>query len=324
MRIVFMPADETGCGYYRMRLPAKELAKRGHEVAITSQLSMVDISFDVYVFQRVMNPYAFLFINELKRKGKVVVHDLDDAFDALPEWNPVKVSSESLLVIKELVKLADLNTFSTVGLKKKYDYLSDKAVVLPNCIDPDDYAIAKPNNHFVLTVGWAGTATHDGDLKVVEQVIYQTIKRHKEVIFIMAGGVPPDMFNHKQIIKFNGVQMAHYVEIIKPFDIGLIPLANNVFNRCKSHIKGLEYSACGIPIIAYPTPEYKRFIEHGVNGYLAATALEWSSSIEALIGDEKKRKIMGAAAKRNAEKYYIANKIHLWEEAYARAKDERG
>jgi hypothetical protein len=47
-------------------------------------------------------------------------------------------------------------------------------------------------------------------------------------------------------------------------DIGLVPLNDIPFNRAKSFIKGLEYTASGIPFVAQGTGEYELLATDGV------------------------------------------------------------
>jgi glycosyltransferase involved in cell wall biosynthesis len=51
-------------------------------------------------------------------------------------------------------------------------------------------------------------------------------------------------------------------------DIAIVPLQDNRFNSCKSNIKWLEYSACGIAGIYADLPPYNTSVEHGKSGVL--------------------------------------------------------
>ena len=71
-------------------------------------------------------------------------------------------------------------------------------------------------------------------------------------------------------------------------DIGLVPLNNIPFNHAKSTIKGLEYTAAGIPFIASYSPEYELLEQQGV-GRVARTPEEWIHHLSEL-QDPKIRK----------------------------------
>ena len=49
-------------------------------------------------------------------------------------------------------------------------------------------------------------------------------------------------------------------------DLALVPLADTVFNRCKSAIKYLEYAACGVPGVFSGVTPYTQAVEHGARG----------------------------------------------------------
>lgn len=95
------------------------------------------------------------------------------------------------------------------------------------------------------------------------------------------------------------------------FDIGLVPLNDIPFNRAKSFIKGLEYTASGIPFVAQALPEYERLWEDGI-GYLAITPQDWREKVERLL-DYKTRKRAAAENYRiMSEKHTIKQREDEW------------
>jgi glycosyltransferase involved in cell wall biosynthesis len=106
------------------------------------------------------------------------------------------------------------------------------------------------------------------------------------------------------------------------FDVGLAPLnPGNAFNRCKSHLKALEYAALGIPVVASHAEPYREFVEHGVTGWLVKRDHEWGRYLRDLVHDEAMRTEMGAAAKRKAAGWTIQERYGAWQAAYEGVMD---
>ena len=82
--------------------------------------------------------------------------------------------------------------------------------------------------------------------------------------------------------------LSQYPEMFKKIDVGIVPLNNIPFNHAKSTIKGLEYTAAGIPFIASWSPEYQLLADQGV-GRVAKNEEEWMTHLEELT-DPKIRK----------------------------------
>ena len=72
------------------------------------------------------------------------------------------------------------------------------------------------------------------------------------------------------------------------FDIGVAPLIDNEFNRCKSNLRWLEWSALGVPTVASRVVPFQ-CIRPNIDGYLAKNEKEWYTNLRALIEIPKLR-----------------------------------
>ena len=101
------------------------------------------------------------------------------------------------------------------------------------------------------------------------------------------------------------------------FNIGLIPRADNYFNRCKSNCKYLEKSAYGIPVIAqsfdtHDSP-YDITAQEGSPIILANSIDEWKYEINRLIENKQEREHIGKSAQEIVKKKYDAD-INIFDE----------
>ena len=94
------------------------------------------------------------------------------------------------------------------------------------------------------------------------------------------------------------------VASISSFDIGIMPLKDEPFERGKCGYKLIQYMACGLPVVASPVGVNSQIVEHGVNGFLASTPQEWEQALRTLAADPALRSAMGRAGRAKVEQQY--------------------
>jgi glycosyltransferase involved in cell wall biosynthesis len=94
------------------------------------------------------------------------------------------------------------------------------------------------------------------------------------------------------------------VASISGFDVGIMPLVDEPFERGKCGYKLIQYMACGLPVVASPVGVNSQIVEHGVNGFLAETTQQWAQALRTLAADPALRARMGQAGRRRIEREY--------------------
>lgn len=189
------------------------------------------------------------------------------------------------------------------------DYLAERArlagakniQVLPTVIDLKRYPkILKSVNKF-FTIGWIGSPSTSKYLTLITPALTEFCKRvDTQVVLIGAGkvdlpGVP---------VKFIPWSECTEVEFMQCFDVGIMPLPDNPWERGKCGFKLIQYMACSCPVVGSPVGVNKKIIKHGVNGYQAETINEWIQAFMILNNNKEERRRMGESGRKLVEKQY--------------------
>lgn len=285
-----------------------------------------------------------------KMNGKKVIYETDDLLEALNFSNPMYQQIQyHVAQVRMMASIADVCTTTGEEIQKELLKYNSNVQILPNCVDPEKWTLRKGGNK-KIKVGYAGGSSHSEDLLMIldvvkdlqeeidfeftifglapiawEKFIANLEKRHaqetqdkpnlnpaewyaktmeldkklKEIKWKQEPFVPIEEYNQK-LSELN-------------FDIGLCPLVDTKFNRCKSAIKFYEYAMVGTACLASKIPPY----EGEVNYNAKNKHDKWKTKLRNLVQDEKLRDFITIEQREWVLKNRdIRSNIHLWEQAY--------
>lgn len=91
---------------------------------------------------------------------------------------------------------------------------------------------------------------------------------------------------------------------LESFDIGVMPLADDLWSRGKCGFKIVQYYGVGVPVVCTPVGVNRDLVENGGSGFWAETQDEWIRSILKLMQDDGLRKEMGVKGREKVEREY--------------------
>lgn len=344
-RIYVFPADSFGCGHYRLIWPAEELQRRGHDVVIVRpedrEHLIVDIGADghvvrarcpddadVLVFQRVTHVHLAEAIAQLVEQRKVrVVMDMDDDLAAIDPANPAFTmlmprtfglgpgqSKHSFHVVDWVARHVNLVTVSTPGLAQRYGG-HGRVRVIENHV-PRRYLEVHHDPHDG-PLGWpASMHSHPTDPGPAAHAVSRLTR--EGVPFVVFGdrrGSGRAFFLDKDAPGPGDVDLPNWARVIATLRVGVVPLADTLFNRSKSWLKGLELASAGVPFVATPTREYVRLNALGM-GILAERSRDWYRQVRRLWDDASYRHEASARARFAAAAWTYEEHAGRWAEAW--------
>lgn len=282
-KTAFFCHQKSGCFWYRTKHPMDVLT--GESINLETDIDME--TYEQLKSVHIYGIYPFSFervIRTLKEDGKKIVYDVDDAFDLIDPTNPFYYAvKKDVSSGNELFALAD---HVTVGTPALAEYVKNKTsapiTVIPNCYNPTEWTFPRPKREGIR-IGFSGSTTHVAGLVEILPVIKHLQERF-DVKFLIQGFGQTTYerwyHNFKYQAPAEGVATLEKLnELIKeiqfewiPFvdfnifpqvltnmalDIGICPLKETPFNKCRGSSKAMEYTLSGALALASDTTPYR-------------------------------------------------------------------
>jgi hypothetical protein len=341
------PLEPNGCAWYRCYLPMLELEKRGWQVGMAppeyhykhgfgAYYSKEEIVYgwDIVVLKLVMmKSAADILENKDLFKQKVVV-DIDDFYEGLAESNvayhttdPEKNENVNREHYWRIIEAADYLITSTQFL---YDFYTKEkgfanVFLVRNAIDIDRWNKRNDHARGLPTIGWVGaTPWRSGDLETLSPWFGSFLEKNHLGFHhsghIEAKNIPTAMqqlgvLPSTKVTKQPRMPLSKYPQLFRKFDIGIVPLNDIPFNHAKSTIKGLEYTAAGIPFVSSWSPEYDFFAAQGI-GRVAKNANEWKNHLDQLLDPNVRKQDLEKNYQCVIEKHTMSIRAQEWDDVF--------
>lgn len=322
---------------FRMVWPAQRLIELGYDIKIqmpkqrnefgagvsslTNEVKQAHAPSDTttIVMQRLTHRYWAQCIPLWRAQGIRVVVDIDDDLSCIHPTNPAfeyyqTHPDRAVGYLAQAARAADCVTVTTPALAQRY---RADAVLLPNYLPDHYYGIERVDNNSLMWPASFGTHPNDSEPvgRHLERIVRETGVTVRSIgseesrkVFDFAFGVESEYCDY--------VPIEGWPQLLASIGIAFVPLADTKFNEAKSWLKVLELSACGVPWVASPRADYRRFVQLSGHGILARRPGDWHRELSRLATDAPRRHEQSLAGREAAERFRIQEHATKWLQAW--------
>jgi glycosyltransferase involved in cell wall biosynthesis len=238
--------------------------------------------------------------------GPAIVYDFDDAVFL----GDTSEANRVIGFLKYPAKTRAIVAAST-GVIAGNHYLAnyalafnDAVTVMPTCVDTDVF-VPRPAPRAAgdpLVVGWIGSPTTVRYLLEYGGVLAELARRYPFVLRVAGAGRPLEMPG----VAIENVEwsLEREVALFNTCDVGIYPLADDLWTRGKCGFKAIQFMACGVPVVASAVGVNCEIVDDGVNGFLARTREDWVDKLARLCADADLRDRLGRAGRQRVDDRY--------------------
>jgi tetratricopeptide (TPR) repeat protein len=208
-----------------------------------------------------------------KREGLPNVFEISDSFIAFEPHDPMKEFFSDPIVLAttlQYVHLADAVQTTTEELARTFGFLNRRFMVFENQLAGIPPYRRRSGDG--MTIGWGGSLSHLADLRWIAPTVTRFCRDHPDVRFSYMGA-------RKGLEYFSSIPrdrlfytppgtLEDYYRFLSTLDVGLAPLLDTTYNRCRSDVKYLEYAAAGLVPVLSDLPTYRKHGENRARGLL--------------------------------------------------------
>lgn len=277
-----------------------------------------------------------MYMYEARRLRLPVLYDLDDplfSVSAYETYENMKALSADLKAhfVREApryldaMNLSDIITVSTPGMVEHTKLYTNRPVHMRrNFADditldtgaavlaagPDRPKAPEPGDGFRIAFA-SGSQGHEIDFALIENDLIPFLQADPSRRMVVIGHfdeklLPNDIQDQLETHPFSDYEA--YLETLATVDCAVMPLTDDIFNRCKSAVRVLDASAVAVPAIVGQVSDMAYVVRDGETGLVVdATEGAWARAFEQLVADQDRTKDMGRAARADLETRWAAS-----------------
>ena len=269
------------------------------------------------------NPLTEMIRYEARRLSLPILYDIDDPLFSIAAYetygnmaalDPAMKAHFLSEAPKYLTMMngADILSMSTPGLADHARQLTARPVyVRRNFADQDTLddgaramKTAAAKDGIFRVVFSSGSQGHEVDFATIAPALETFFVGRDDRRLMILGHfdlthLPAALATRTDVVAFT--TYARYLGALARADCSVMPLADDLFNRCKSAVRVIDAASVGVPSIVGTVGDAKSVVRDAETGFIAQTAQDWLHALEKLDGDRALSAQMGQAARRDLE-----------------------
>lgn len=277
------------------------------------------------------SPIASMLAYEARRLRLPILYDLDDPLfsvsaygsygnmKALPAWQKAHFLQEAPKYL-DVLNASDLVSVSTPGMQAHTQKYTQRPVhVRRNFADrttlnAGKLALQTQQSKHKGADGFrvafaSGSQGHEVDFAEISEDISQFLDGSPDRKLVILGHfdkklLPPELQGQVEQHPFTDYET--YLQTLASVDCAVMPLTDDIFNRCKSAVRVIDAASVGVPALVGTVSDMADMIDDGRSGFVVPAKASWLTPLETLARDHKLSDAMGAAARQTLEDTWSA------------------
>jgi glycosyltransferase involved in cell wall biosynthesis len=172
---------------------------------------------------------------------------------------------------------------------------------IPSAIDLDRYSDTPAPRNPIFTIGWIGSPITNKYLNLTNAALAEVCKDGSARLVLVGSGslqldgVPTEINDWSEETEVAGIQS---------FDVGIMPLSDDLWSQGKCGYKLIQYMACGRPVVASKVGVNLEIVEDGISGFLVNNKDGWVQALNVLRKNSNLRQQMGKSGRIKVETKY--------------------
>lgn len=258
---------------------------------------------------------------EARRLGLPILYDIDDPLFSIPAYetygNMAGLGEDrKAAFIRQapgylaMMNAADMVSVSTPGLLAHAQQFTTRPVSLRrNFADQETLSCGARAAEMVNKQGFcvafaSGSEGHEADFAEILEPLTTFFLGGPDRWLLIIGKfdrstLPQPLQNRTEMVPFSHYK--EYLSALARAHCVVTPLADDLFNQCKSAARVIDAMAVSVPQIVSNTGDLPTLVEHGHTGLVACSPQDWRAGLTALAENRTRCEGMGRAARRLLE-----------------------
>jgi|GEM_PF-1383053 len=284
---------------------------------------LLSLATHVVEYRLPATPLTEMLRYEARRLRLPILYDIDDPLFSVSAYETYGNMSAIDPVTKQhfveqapkylsMMNGADMISVSTPGLAQHAALFSSRPIHLRrNFADPVTLTAGararakRPENDGAFRVALAsGSKGHEVDFAEIADVIEAFIMAAPKRRLLLLGHFNKTMLSKSLLARTDDVPFSTYEAYLAALaraDCAVMPLADDLFNRCKSAVRVIDAAAVSVPSIVSSVGDLAFMVTHGDTGYVAQSSADWLTHLSSLAESPDRALRMGVAAREALE-----------------------